>query len=337
MADPTRRTISQDDSLPPVEPPNAAFLVQLFLVPGVIVAIIVCVWLAFHWLAHLGSDPQAYVKTLRRDNEGRWQAALNLANDLRGPGGGALKVDESLATELGRILTDETASGRSGEQSQTLRLYLCRALGEFAIPAAAAPLVDRASVVSDPQTARAAVEALAVLSTNLLASGRSFDDAAGVTLAIVGASRSDDVPLRSAAAFTLGVLGGPSAVERLTELAGDSADDVRFNAALGLARQGREESLETLAEMLALPDVADVAEGAGDTVDAAAQSRRYKRALVVVNALRGLALLVDGTNEPPPRQVLDRVEQLKQDPVGDVRSSAEALLKKVERLTRPAA
>ncbi len=337
MADPTRRTISQDDSLPPVEPPNAAFLVQLFLVPGVIVAIIVCVWLAFHWLAHLGSDPQAYVKTLRRDNEGRWQAALNLANDLRGPGGGALKVDESLATELGRILTDETASGRSGEQSQTLRLYLCRALGEFAIPAAAGPLVDRAGVVSDPQTARAAVEALAVLSTNLLASGRSFDDAAGVTLAVVAASRSDDLPLRSAAAFTLGVLGGPSAVERLTELAGDSADDVRFNAALGLARQGREESLETLAEMLALPDVADVAEAAGDTVDAAAQSRRYKRALVVVNALRGLALLVDGTNEPPPRQVLDRVEQLKQDPVGDVRSSAEALLKKVERLTRPAA
>jgi hypothetical protein len=62
MADSTRRTVSQDDSLPPVEPPNAAFLVQLFLVPGVIVAIIVGVWLAFHWLAHLGSDPQAYVK-----------------------------------------------------------------------------------------------------------------------------------------------------------------------------------------------------------------------------------------------------------------------------------
>ena len=122
MADSTRRTVTQDDSLPPVEPPNAAFLVQLFLVPGIIVAIIVCVWLAFHWLAHLGSDPQAYVKTLRRDNEGRWQAALNLANDLRGPGGGALKSDESLATELGRILGDEVASGRSGEQSQTLSL-----------------------------------------------------------------------------------------------------------------------------------------------------------------------------------------------------------------------
>jgi len=334
MADPARRTISQDDSLPPVEPPNAAFLVQLFLVPGVIVAIIVGVWLAFHWLAHLGSDPQAYVKTLRRDNEGRWQAALNLANDLRGPGGEALKSDTALATELGRILDDEAASGRSGEQSQTLRLYLCRALGEFAIPAAAGPLVERSKNLSDPQTARAAVEALAVLATNLVAAGRSFDDAAGVNAAVVAASQSDDVQLRSAAAFTLGVLGGPAAVERLGQMAGDTSDDVRFNAALALARQGRAESYDALAEMLALPDVATTADTAADP---ATQSRRYKRALVVVNALRGLALLVDATHESPPRQLIDLVEQLKQDPVGDVRTSATELLKKIERLAKPAA
>ncbi|MFM8704889.1 MAG: HEAT repeat domain-containing protein, partial [Planctomycetia bacterium] len=334
MADSPRRTVSQDDSLPPVEPPNAAFLVQLFLVPGVIVAIIVCVWLAFHWLAHLGSDPQAYVKTLRRDNEGRWQAALNLANDLRGPGGAALKMDESLATELGRILGDEVASGRSGEQSQTLRLYLCRALGEFAIPAAAGPLVERVRNLADPQTARAAVEALAVLNTNLVAAGRSLDQADTIADAVTAASRSDDAQLRSAAAFTLGVLGGPAAVDRLGQLSGDASDDVRFNASLALARQGRTEAFDTLAEMLALPDVEPAADAAADP---AAQSRRYKRALVVVNALRGVAMLVDATREPPPRQVIDRVERLTQDPVGDVRSSAQALLKKIERLAKPAA
>ena len=152
-----RRPLSADDAFPPVEPPSAAFLVQLFLVPGLIVAIIVCVWLAFHWLAHLGNDPQAYVRTLQRDNEGRWQAALNLANDLRGPGGAALKEDEALARELGRILSEEAASGRSGEQSETLRMYLCRALGEFAVPSAAVPLVERVGDTADPQTARAAV------------------------------------------------------------------------------------------------------------------------------------------------------------------------------------
>jgi HEAT repeat protein len=332
MAESARRTVSPDD-LPPVEPPNAAFLVQLFLVPGIIVAIIVAVWLAFHWLAHMGSDPQAYVRTLRRDNEGRWQAALNLANDLRGPGGAALKADEQLATELGRILSDEAASGRTGEQSQTLRLYLCRALGEFAIPAAAKPLVERAGSLSDPQTARAAVEALAVLSTNLTAAGRSLDDPAAAAEALLSASRSDDVPLRSATAFSLGVVGGEKAIERLVELSGDEADDVRFNAALGLARQGRDEAFAPLTEMLALPDLPPPTETGGDAAaDMAAQSRRYKRALVVVNALRGVALLVDVAGTAPPNTILDRVKQLTDDPVGDVRSSAREVLKKIERL-----
>jgi HEAT repeat protein len=315
-----------------VEPPSAAFLVQLFLVPGLIVAIIVCVWLAFHWLAHLGNDPQAYVRTLQRDNEGRWQAALNLANDLRGPGGATLKQDESLARELGRILAEEAKSGRTGEQSETLRAYLCRALGEFAVPAAAAPLVERIADAGDPQTARAAVEALAVLATNLAAAGRSLSDAREVGTAVVNASRSDDVALRSAAAFTLGVLGGEAATERLLTLAGDTVDDIRFNAALGLARQGRGEAYEGLGEMLALPDLPTAPDA-----DAAAQSQRYKRALVVINALRGVALLVDATHEPPPAAVLDRVKARAADPVGDVRNGAAALLRKIERLAAPAA
>ena len=332
MDDPTHRTVTPDDSLPPVEPPSAAFLVQLFLVPAIIVAIIVCVWLAFHWLAHLGNDPQAYVRTLRRDNEGRWQAALNLANDLRGPGGGALKTDETLASELGRILTDEVASGRTGEQSQTLRLYLCRALGEFAIPAALPPLVDQAARTADPQTARAAVEAVAVLWTNLDDAARQAADRDAIVRALEVASRGDDPALRGAAAFTLGVMGSDAAVERLVQLAADENDDVRYNAALGLARLGREECLDTLGEMLALDDLPVAADAT-----AAQQSQRYKRALVVVNALRGVAALVDATGAAPPGAVVDRIEALERDPVADVRSSAAALLKKIERLAAPAA
>ena len=328
MSQPTPRQVAPNDSLPPVEPPSAGFLVQLFLVPAIIVAIIVCVWLAFHWLAHLGNDPQAYVRTLRRSNEGRWQAALNLANDLRGPGGAALKTDETLASELGRILSDEVTSGRSGEQSETLRLYLCRALGEFAIPSAADPLITQAERVADPQTSRAAVEALAVLTTNLVAAGRAAEAPPGIVSAVVTASRSDDTSLRGAAAFTLGVVGGDEAVDRLVQLAADDNDDVRYNAALGLARQGRDEALDTLAEMLTLVDIAP----APGSDDPAAQSQRYKRALVVINALRGVAALVDASSAPPPAMILERIEALQQDPVGDVRSSAAALLKKIERL-----
>lgn len=328
MASPPTRPISPDDSLPPVEPPSAAFLVQLFLVPGLIVAIIVFVWLAFHWLAHLGNDPQAYVRTLRRNNEGRWQAALNLANDLRGPGAQSLKNDEALAVELGRILEDEALSGRTGEQSQTLKLYLCRALGEFAVPAAAAPLLRQVAREGDPATARAAVEALAVLNTNLIATGHELEDQPAVVRVVAAAAAATpDATLRSACGFTLGVLGGEEAVRRLLELKNDDDEDVRYNAALGLARLGRQEAVDTLGEMLALPDV-DVP---GDD-DGAAQSQRYKRALVVVNALRGVALLVDASHALPPGEVRGMIERLETDAVPEVQSSAAALRLKLDRM-----
>jgi HEAT repeat protein len=324
--------MSPDHLLPPVEPPSAGFLVQLFLVPGLIVAIIVGVWLTFHWLAHLGQDPQAYVRTLRRDNEGRWQAALNLANDLRGPGGAVLKADATLAGELGRILADESKSGRTGEQSQMLRVYLCRALGEFTIPEALGPLLERAKDTNQPQVARAAIEAIAVLSTNLVAAGGS-PSGTGVADAVVTASRSEDPGLRSAAAFALGVVGekgtGP-ADGRLHALLADANDDVRYNAALALARLGDGASLDTLEEMLSLPDEPAPKPDARDDV---AQSKRYKRALVVLNALRGLALLVDATPSPLPEGILAKLKSLSEDPVSDVRAGVTALEAKLARLT----
>jgi hypothetical protein len=327
MAETPQRPINPDDSLPPVEPPSAAFLVQLFLVPGLIVAIIVCVWLAFHWLAHLGNDPQAYVRTLRRANEGRWQAALNLANDLRGPGGSRLKSDADLASELGSILDDEVGSGRTGEQSQTLRLYLCRALGEFTVPEAAPPLVRRITTDGDSETTQAAVEALAVLATNLDEAGRSLADRTSVVQAVVQAAASADAKVRNACGFTLGVLGGDKSVDALLRLAADDDADVRANAALGLARLGRPEAYDALAELLATPDVETTAASSDEE-----QSQRYKRVLLVINALRGLAVLIDTTAEQPPGAVTRQVEKLQGDKVAEVRSSAAAMLKKIDRL-----
>jgi HEAT repeat protein len=316
-----------------VEPPSAAFLVQLFLVPAIIVAIIVGVWLAFHWLAQLGNDPEGYVKTLRRNNEGRWQAALNFANDLRGPGGQTLKGDTGLAQELGSILADEVASGRpkaaghAGEQSKTLCNYLCRALGEFAVPEAAGPLVARAADASDPETAQAAVEALAVLADNLATAGRAFTDPAAVTAVLLAAAGSDDAAVRSRAAYALGVVGGSGATGRLAELLGDAADNVRFNAAVGLARQHDPAAWDTLSEMLSLPDV-EVPVG-----DDAKQSERYKRAIVALNALKAVGLLVDATRAPPPAAVAARVTALRKDPVPDVRTAATALAAKLDRIS----
>jgi hypothetical protein len=105
----------------------------------------------------------------------------------------------------------------------------------------------------------------------------------------------------------------------------------RHAAAYGLQvpqRQGRAESFEGIAEMLALPDVVM---GPDAAADPAAQSRRYKRAMVVVNALRGVAFLVDAGAKDVPDRIESLVESLARDPVAEVRSSAAAILLKLRR------
>ncbi len=333
MNEPSRRGLTADDALPTVEPPNAAFLVQLFVVPLTIVSCGLFVVWGFYWLAQMGNDPESYVRALRRNNEGRWQVALNFANDLRGPGGAALKSDVKLVSDLAGILDDEVASGRpqggghAAEQSKTLCGYLCRALGEFSVPEAAQPLLERATDTADPQTAQAAVEALAVLASNLTAAGKSFAEPEPVTKAILAASRSETKTLRSSATFALGVIGGPETGPRLAELIEDADDDVRFNAAIGLARQGSDTAWGPLEEMLELPDVVP------PQGDQKGQSERYRRAMIVVNALKGVSLLVDDMKQPPPAKITTLIAKLSDDPVSDVRSSAAALDRRIRRLT----
>ena len=332
MSEPSRRGPRPDDALPTVEPPSAAFLVQLFVVPLTIVSCGLFVVWGFYGLAQMGNDPENYVRALRRNNEGRWQVALNFANDLRGPGGAALKNDAKLAGDLTGILNDEVASGRTNgsghaaEQAKTLCGYLCRALGEFSVPEAAVPLLQRAVDAGDPQTAQAAVEALAVLSSNLTSAGKSFADPAAVAAALLTASRSDLATLRSSASYSLGVVGGSASVARLRELLDDGDDDVRFNAAMGLARQGSDAAWTILEEMLALPDVLPQ-EG-----DQKRQAERYRRAMIVVNAIKGVGVLVDSSKQPPPEVISRLITTLADDPVSDVRSSAAALRRRIDRL-----
>ena len=57
--------------LPPVEPPSAKFIVQLFVVPGLIVAAIVGAWLLFGKLASAEQDWQALLADMKSSNEHR--------------------------------------------------------------------------------------------------------------------------------------------------------------------------------------------------------------------------------------------------------------------------
>src|SRR5438093_8573128 len=80
--------------LPPVVAPSGRFIVQLFLVPGLIVAGSVGALLAFSWLAGGPRGPEAYLRDLQTTNRDiRWRTASDLAQVLR--------RDDALATNVG--------------------------------------------------------------------------------------------------------------------------------------------------------------------------------------------------------------------------------------------
>lgn len=294
--------VSPDDTLPPVEPPSAGFIVQLFVIPAIIVIIIVIVWGLFNWLARSGTDPASYVDALKRNNEARWQAAVNLANALRNPANEEFRRDRSAAQEVALLLDRELASGSDDDKAVRFREFLCRALGEFEVADGLPVLLKAASTArneSDRDVQRAAVEGIAVLVSHSPALDESRrGQVLGVLLE--AARQRDDPLLRGTATYALGVVGGDEAAAQLKAALADAFADVRFDAAMALARRGEASAVEVLVEMLSPetevltpPEIAMFDQTAGR--DEAGQSgkqtrvdelRKNKRSLVMVNALR---------------------------------------------------
>ncbi|MBX7074033.1 MAG: HEAT repeat domain-containing protein [Pirellulales bacterium] len=285
----SQQTISPDDALPSVEPPSAGFILQLFVVPAVIVAIIVAVWLMFTWLAHMGDNPSTYINALRRDNEARWQAAVNLANALRQPNS-KFKNNTEIADELAQLLQDELEASRQSKSQADVRVrvYICRALGEFNIPNGLPALLEAAK--TQTSEADVPVRASAIEGIALLASGPAGEAVRAnlkVASTLVECSTAEDPAVRTRAAFALGVIGGAEAQERLATLLKDPIADVRYNAATGLARLGDARAVDVLAEMLD-PTRVRVIERKEDEL-----AQEFKRFTIPQNALRAVEKLID--------------------------------------------
>lgn len=310
---PQANNASLDDMLPPVQAPSAGFLLQLFLIPMIIVTIIVLVFLGFHWLAQMSSDPSDLIAGLSTTNETGWQKAHALSDLLRDPTKDHLKDDVELATKLAAILDkqiDEAGSDQNPNPQQIrMRVYLCRALGEFRVTEVIPVLVKAASTersVEELDVRDHAIQSLAICAKSLadkygaeaLHENQTLIDGL-LEAANERASEADSAEIkqkrnevRSAAAYALGVVGGDAALNKLEKMLRDAYADVRFNAATGLARHGDERAVPTLVSMLD-PNNKFV------TADEEAESKRleesavrrqerllHRRGLVMVNAMR---------------------------------------------------
>jgi hypothetical protein len=314
-----RGPLSPDDALPPVEPPSAGFIVQLFVIPGIIVAIIVCVWLLF--------NPKAYVDAIKRNNEGRWQAAVNLANALnneRGADFEKLRNDRAAVKELAGILKSEIDDGSMQDKPVTFRIYLCKTLGSFEVADGLPMLITASTTRRDPAESgvqRAALQSIALLAENV----KGKEDATQeLTSALLTCSQDQDPLVRESAAFAMGVVGGDELLKRLRVMAEDAFPNARYNAATGLARHGDMAGKDTLLEML------DPEEEAGVKIEEEA-GQEYKRALIEFNGLRAVKALIAENPSADRTEFIAAVKKLiAAEPPKNIALEAEELLRKLE-------
>jgi HEAT repeat protein len=309
--------------------------VQLFVIPGLIVLVMVLVWTLIKWLPQMGNDAETNVKALEGNGANRWQAAVNLANLLRGDTTGELKQDRALAARLAARLREELQRARTSEDALLLRVYLATALGEFHTDAGLPVLVEAINSAektdAKPSLRVAAARAVAVLSNNLKrVTGKPISDPAAVA-ALIAASREDDSLLRTTAAFALGEIGGSAAEERLRVLLDDVAHPyARYNAATALARRGEPAVVDVLVELLKTdkpPETSDQ-----DTPD----EQVAQRMKLVVSGLDAVLELTKANSTIDLGPVVDAVQRLTEDESREIRRRARVVLNELES-ARPAA
>ncbi len=168
--DAPKPSTAADAPLPPVEPPSAGFLIQLFVIPGVIVAAIVGVWLLFTSLASDSGDPRTYLEHLRSNTDKRWHAAFYLASALAGDEHTELRYDPQFMADMADVLDRSIDDGDTGEQAVAFRSFLGRALGHFHIAGSLPTLVRASTTQRDPNEVEvrlSALEAIAQLTDNI--------------------------------------------------------------------------------------------------------------------------------------------------------------------------
>lgn len=287
------RPLAADELLPPVEPPSASFILQLFVVPAVIVLVVVMIgWLVTAMATTGDRDPREIVATLRSSSQTRWQEAFELANSLRTDKDNKLKTNTELATELAKLLSEEHKAARPDDDSVKLRSFLCAALGSFHIDNGLATLLDVAADDVDETVRGHAINAIAVLSEEFRTADPPQElSSEELVDTFVELANDESDMVRSQAAYALGVLTlEPEADSRLSEelekLADDLYPDARYNAATGLARRGSLLSVAPLAEMLDLESLATSIKG-----EVRPEMQTRKRNTIIKNALEAVLVV----------------------------------------------
>ena len=244
------------DPLPPVEPPSAKFIVQLLVVPGLIVAAIVGVWLLFGKLASAEQDWQALLADMKSSNEHRrGRGAMGLAQALaadqnRQAEGPRLATNPQVAQELSAFLADTLKSSSQEPAVIDQQAFLTRTLGMLDVSEMVLPVLREAmKETHDREVRKNAVLAVATIAFRATERSTPLTDA-GILEELSNVSRDSDALLRSSTAFALGLFQLELADQPLTVLLADADANTRANAAVAFTRLKSLKGVSVLRDVL---------------------------------------------------------------------------------------
>lgn len=246
------------DELPPVEPPSAGFIMQLFVVPALIVLAVVAVWALFGRIASAEQDWRSLVAELRSGNEHRrWRAALGLAQMLKGDQekgekGEGLARNPQVCKELTALLEEQLGKTTSRKDDLKQQAFLARTLGFLDLPEVVVPVLVKATdVQNDIDVRRNSLASLALVLGR--ADERKEHPATSETVdRLIEVTSDPELQIRQLAVYCLGLIPEEAARDHLKWVVDNDSQDatVRANAAVALSRQHSKAGLGYLRTVL---------------------------------------------------------------------------------------
>jgi len=318
-----QRTDDLPEDLPPVQPPSAGFIMQLFLVPGLIVAAVIAVWALFGKLSSSEQDWRQLVAEVRSNNEHRrWRGATGLAQMLRsdvelGESGNQLSTNPQIAKELATLLMELLKEPAQDEELTSQQSFLARTLGwldslDDSLPALLLATDAKYEVIVRSD----ALRSIALIAGRAKDSDKSLNRPE-VTERLLEVSQDSDPLIRQVCAFTLGLIPGESVDQRLRVMAEDRDPNTRINAAMAMSRRGMPEAFDALLALLKTAnEPVNPATMEGDTEvekKIRARSQENMNQVVLGNALTALRDLAQAITDEQRQQAIALCKPLSED------------------------
>jgi HEAT repeat protein len=275
-----------------------ALAVQFFLIPLAVVAVIGVVYLGFRSMVGDTRGARDYLAEVQNGGtDRRWPAAYELSRLMDDP---KVRADRSLAPALVK------AFEQAKDDDPRIRRYLALAIGRLDPPLPAEAIEVLSKSLDEPD--RAATPGVQDWISRL--TGWSDSDLGEVRISTIwalGASgdtrvaerlqpfyQSPDAGIRKMVVYALGALPGDAQVETLRAALQDVAPDVRWNAAVALARHGDRQGAGVIRQMIDRDYVEHMV-----TREVRQDQDQDPIADVMISGLRAAAVLKEGAMREP--------------------------------------